>query len=345
MSNFCGIAVTLLKRIIKKCLPASLLQARRSLIDNKFSVITSERMFLPVTAVEALSKDIALSSLPPREIHNSNNFYGLGDILKQYAGLPAQYSLKAVYTHIFYGRPWNGDLDSSLPVFLVWGDPMRKEFAARTNKQVFSIGPPLHYAVSIYDEKMVSFEKTRLGKNALIFPAHSTHLIQTIYPTDLLLKKAQELRQHFDSVRFCLYWKDILSGSARPFLESEYECVTAGHMFDPMFYSRLKGLLFVADHTYSNSFGTQAGLSVGLNIPHTIFLQDLHHEGDIYYKKSDPFLKIFVQFAELFCQNSDVITSRQKDFTKEYYGLAQVKTPSQLRRIFEHAESLYSAQR
>lgn len=345
MLIFYSRVVALLKRIIKKFLPASLLQARRYLIDNKFSIITSERIFLPVTAVEALSRDIPLSSLPPRELHSSNSFYGLSDILKQYAGLPTQYSSKALYTHIFYGRPWDGDMNSKLPVFLVWGDPMRKEFAARTDKPVFSIGPPLHYAVSIYDDKMISFEKTRMGKNALIFPAHSTHLIQSVYPTDFLLKRAQDLRQHFDTVRFCLYWKDIQSGSARPFLDSGYECVTAGHMVDPMFYSRLKGLLSVADHTYSNSFGTQAGLSVGLDIPHTIFLQDIHHEGDIYYKKSDPFLKNFVQFAELFCQNSDVITSRQKDFAKEYYGLAHVKTPSQLRRIFEHAESLYSTQR
>lgn len=218
---------------------------------------------------------------------------------------------------------------------------MRKAVLEVTDKKVITIGPPISYAVSIYDDGAVSKEKERLGKNALILPAHSTHFIQAIYPANFLLAKARELRQHFDSVRFCLYWKDILSGSARPFLESEYECVTAGHIFDPMFYPRLKGILSVADHTFSNTFGTQAGLSVGLNIPHTIFLQSVAYGGDFYYKFDDPVYKEFFKMEELFCHDTGEITSEQKKFADEYYGFSQVKTPSQLRILFEAAESLY----
>lgn len=334
----------MVKSSVKKILPKEFFRFRSFRHDQQYHSLVADRIFSPVTDVHKLAEDIPIHALPQAELHLNNLFYGLSNLLQQFAGVPSYYNIKAAYTHIFYGKPWTGDTHAPFPLLLVWGEPMRKAFSEVTDKKVVAIGPPISYAVSIYDDEAVLKEKERLGKNALIFPAHSTHFIQAVYPVDFLLAKARELRQHFDSVRFCLYWKDILSGSACPFLESEYECVTAGHMFDPMFYPRLKGILSVADQTFSNIFGTQAGFSVGLNVPHTIFAQDICHEGDLYYKKIDPFCEKIIQISECFYKDTGVITFQQRRIIDEYYGFSQVKTPSQLRGLFESAENLYSAQ-
>lgn len=334
-------AIALIKHLLKKCLPPQFLQAYICLKDDRFKAIILERISLPVTAVEALAKDIPMAALPSRELHEANYFYGFGDLLKQYAGLPSQYILKVAYSHMFYGRPWSVDIDSNLPVLLVWGEAMRKAFEARTSKPVFSIGPPIHYAVNIYNDKVMLLEKKRLGKNALVFPSHSTHCVRVVYPYEFLLEKAADLQSRYDSVRFCLYWKDILSGDARPFLESGYECVTAGHMFDQMFYSRLKGLLSIADHTYSNFIGTQAGLSTGLNIPHTIFPQEIMFEGNAYYKDGDEYYNEIVSMSEAFYSDEGAVNAKQKMLADHFFGFSCVKTREELRKILMYSEEMY----
>lgn len=334
-------AIALFKRVLKKYLSTQLLQARICLKESKFNSIILERLSLPVTAVEDLAKDISMDYLPSRELHAANYFYGFGDLLRQYAGMPPQYILKVAYSHIFYGRPWSGDIDSNLPVLLVWGEAMQKAFEACTSKPVISIGPPIHYAVNMYNDEGVLLEKKRLGKNALVFPSHSTHNVRVVYPYEFLLGKAANLQSRYDTVRFCLYWKDILSGDARPFLESGYECVTAGHMFDQMFYSRLKGLLSIADHTYSNFIGTQAGLSTGLNIPHTIFPQKIMFEGNVYYKDGDEYFNEIVSMSEAFYSDECAVNAKQKMLADHFFGFSCVKTREELRKILIDSEEMY----
>lgn len=141
---------------------------------------------------------------------------------------------------------------------------MREEFLKCTKRPIIAVGPPIVYAPNLYSDQKIFAEKQRLGKNALIFPAHSTHHIEARFNTSALLDKARILNTQFDSVRFCIYWKDYLSGKSQAFLESEFECVTAGHIYDPLFYSRLKALFSIADHTFGNSAGTHIGLSIGV---------------------------------------------------------------------------------
>ena len=276
-----------------------------------FNSLIEDRLFLPLTDLEALTKDIPHETHTIYEINGVNTFYGIAQTIKHYVGFPESYSLKVNYTHMFYGRPWCGDLDNRLPICLVWSDAMREEFLKCTKKPVITVGPPIVYAPNLYSDQEIEAEKRRLGRNALIFPAHSTHHSEARFDTSVLLEKAQLLNKQFDSVRFCIYWKDYLSGKSQAFLESGFECVTAGHIYDPLFYSRLKTLLSIADHTFGNSVGTHIGLSIGLGIPHTIFPSKIDCTNP-YYMPNDKYTKNFIAFSELFISNNSIISQEQK---------------------------------
>ena len=325
----------------KKLIPRSIKKGiKHYASDLFFNKTIEQRIFLPVTDVYNLSQDISRCILPTEELSIHNAFYGIAQVLKHYVGLPESYGLKAAYTHIFYGQPSRDDYDAPVPVCLAWGDPMRKEILNYTKKTVFAVGPPLAYAQNLYDQQKIAEEKARLGRNAVIFPAHSTHHFQAEYSPNFLLELARDLKKQFNSVRFCIYWKDCLSGNAKEFLESEFECVTAGHIFDPLFFSRLKAILSVADHTFGNTFGTHSGLSIGMNVPHTIFYQKIVHS-DSCDKEGDKYMLKFAEFCELFSEITPVVTAKQKEIVDRYWGFSDIKTPGELRKILQFAEERY----
>ena len=306
--------------------------------DLFFNKAIEQRIFLPVTDVHRLSQDISSRILPTQELSVHNAFYGIAQVLKHYVGLPESYGLKAAYTHIFYGHPSKDDYDAPVPVCFAWGDPMREEILNYTKKPVFAVGPPMAYARNLYGQQEIAEEKRRLGKNAVIFPAHSTHHFQALYNPNFLLELARDLKKQFNSVRFCIYWKDCLSGNAKEFIESEFECVTAGHIFDPLFFSRLKAILSVADHTFGNTLGTHSGLSIGMNVPHTIFYQKTANVSDSCYTKNDKYMQIFAEFHELFSELTPAVTVKQKKIVDRYWGFSDIKTPGELRKILQFAE-------
>ncbi len=86
-------------------------------------------------------------------------------------------------------------------------------------------------------------EKPRVGKNLLVFPAHSIHYNITHFNIDKHCDKIKELGKGFDSIRICLYWKDMLRGFDKAYSKHGFECITAGHIFDPMFLPRLKTII------------------------------------------------------------------------------------------------------
>ncbi|MDL2279860.1 hypothetical protein LJC15_04265, partial [Desulfovibrio sp. OttesenSCG-928-G11] len=239
---------------------------------------------------------------------------------------------------------WERDYTGPLPMCLVWGEDTRKKMARMTDKPVVAVGPPIHYAVNAYAPDTITGEKKRLGENALIFPTHSTHLDTVLFDQKHLLSMAHEIKQKFDTVRFCLYWHDVVSGFAKPFLESEFECVTAGHMFDPYFYSRLKALLSVADHSFGNTLGTQSGLSIGMGVPHTIFPQTIRA-----FSESGEALPTIEEAGLQTCQNlflgqESVISREQHDFAQQVFGFAFVKKEHEMLALLEQAERMYCAQ-
>ena len=337
MKNF----ILKLKGILLKHIPSKIKKTLKFFQHEiSFNSLIEDRLFLPLTDLEGLTKDIPHEAHSINEINGINIFYGIAQTIKHYVGLPESYSLKANYTHMFYGMPWHGDLDNRLPVCLVWSDAMREEFLKCTKKPVFTVGPPIAYAPNLYSEQKILAEKYRLGRNALIFPAHSTHYIEAQFDIDALLDKARMLNEQFDSVRFCIYWKDYLSGKSQAFLESEFECVTAGHIYDPLFYSRLKALLSTADHTFGNSVGTHIGLSIGLGIPHTIFPSKIEYTKP-YYTQNDKYTKNFIAFSKLFISDYSTISEEQVNVVNRYFGFSQKKSPGEFREILQTAEYLY----
>ncbi|MFZ3138515.1 MAG: TylF/MycF/NovP-related O-methyltransferase [Thermodesulfovibrionales bacterium] len=282
------------------------------------------------------------------ELYPPNDFYGHATILKQYAQVSPDYQIKAAIEHgpiIAKDNLWNCDINSSLPALFI-AAPYRYSFLkTTTNKALFSIGPIINYASHFLDEESLKHEKQRLRRNLLAFAAHSTHWIDSNYDINSYCQFIKELGRDFDTIRICLYWKDILRGHAEIYLSHGFECVTAGHMYDPLFLPRLKSIIELSTFTISNEIGTQTGYCILMGKQHYLWKTEITVTGpkeDMLKERpdydNDP---NYEEVKNIFAELHKDITPQQRDIVRNCWGTDQIKSPEEMREIFEITEDMY----
>lgn len=325
---------------------ASLLAIIRPLIKNIFI----DRSYLKVEETGRLSKNIPLGVfiLTTPELHKSNDWYGNATVFKKYAGIDKNYQLKVVIEHgLFFGDYiWEQDKHSNLPLMLTFSKKRAAFLKGETKKETFAIGPYIHYATPYLNENQERLERKRLGKNLLIFPTHSTATLSVYYDTKKFIRKIKQIGKDFDSIRVCLYWKDILLGMDKIYREEGLECVTAGHIFDPLFTSRLKSIISLSTITMTNGIGTYSGYCIYIKKPHYYYEQNLDYKGNwgdwpMLDKESISKIEADLRvIQQAFGEYRNFISKSQYDIANLFWGFDQIKTPQQIKRIFQTAEKL-----
>ncbi|MEZ4752922.1 MAG: TylF/MycF/NovP-related O-methyltransferase [Bdellovibrionota bacterium] len=289
--------------------------------------------------------------LVSNEIHQPNEWYGHAHELKKYAGFGNDYQIKAVVEH---GPTHDGNVEPfeiipELPAIFINGSYRVPPIKAATNKAIFMTGSNMHYTEHFLSPEELEVERNRLGKTLLSIPMHSTHHINAIFNVEEYCQDLAELGKNFSSVQVCLFWKDIANGWHEIFQKYGFEVVTAGHMYDQKFLSRLKSIMDPASLITVNHVGTQVGYAVELGKP-VYYLGNqkienvLANTGDpnayVPYSahKTPAKLEIKKEISEL----TDEITPSLQKIVEKYWGLEHVKTKAELKEIFEITEDMYS---
>lgn len=288
---------------------------------------------------------------PPEivELHSPNSYYGHAFILKQYVKYPLEYKIKAVIEHgtyLHYYDFWDMEINAFLPVIFTSSEYRHPFLKSKTEKKLYAIGPLINYALHLLTEQELEEEKKRLGKNLLVFPGHSTHFISTYYDIDVYCKKLLETGKDFDSIRICLSWKNILRGDAEKYMKYGFECVTAGHMYDPLFLSRLKDIIELSTVTTSNCAGTHIGYCISMGKPHFV------DQGNIYWKTeedfsideeivSEDFLEESKKIGDAFSDILYEVTPFQQEIVEKYWGLSHHKSVYEMQCLLEETEEMY----
>jgi hypothetical protein len=143
-------------------------------------------------------------------------------------------------------------------------------------------------------------------------------------------------KYEYDTVRACLYWKNI--DLAREYQKFGIEVVTAGHAFDPLFLPRLRSLIELSDLTVSNCVGTHLGYSVSLGKPHLLVNQDIERvdSKNEYYKGFvEDYLKEIEKLNSAFGKYSESVTIDQRKILSYYAGFEHLKTPEEMNKILQ----------
>lgn len=306
----------------------------------------SKRAKLTPNEITSLSKHIQVFSPFTNEIHPANDWYGHAKIFKKYMNIDNNYQFKFIIEHGSYTTEQVSEveLEQDLPSF-VTSNEFRVKIFKKYSDSCYSIGPYIHYAQNIYPQEKILTEKKRLGKNILVFPAHSLNFINQNYDSKWFMRNVKKIAKNFQNIRICLYWADIQMGIHKYYEGLGFECVSAGHILDPFFLPRLKTLIEISDLTISNDVGTHVGYCTYLNKPHIIFhkipnikTNKKWLEFTQEYWSSIPYQEILKEFSNV----TDKITPIQRTISNKYYGgETDIKSPSQFKKIVDLTEKIY----
>lgn len=331
---------------IKKTIKNSLYTFHRNPLSKLlFARELQTRSKLPVTDIENLSKHINMFYPYTHELQPVNDWYGHATILKRFLKLPKTYQFKFIIEHGTYFSDQVADieLESNLSSFVTYSE-FRAKILKKYRLHTYAIGPLIHYAPHYLTQDELKKEKKRLGKTLLFFPSHSLIGLTNEYDMNWSYKKIVSIAKDFDTIRVCIYWKDILLGRHKFYQDKGIECVTAGHILDPLFLPRVKSIIYTSDLTASNDASSPLSYCIYMNKPHIIFYQRPEMSGKKYFKrimtdywKSKPYNHVVKEFSKI--QFS--ISLKQRDLMNYYCGTNSVKNRNEFLKILEETERIY----
>jgi hypothetical protein len=304
----------------------------------------SKRRTLNLNDINNLSRNFNIFSSYTYEVNRANDYYGHAHVLKHYLKLKRNYQFKFSLEHgvSLTNHISNIDFNRIFDTTIV-SSKYRADLYNKIGMRTYCIGPYIYYAKSILNKKTTKEEKARLKNNLLVFPSHSTPDIDTSFDTISLCESINKIKKHFDSIRICLYWKDVLRGVSKHYQDFGFETVTAGHVYDLNFLPRLKSLIETSSITCSNDIGTQLGYSIFMKKPHFIIKQDLHYVGtksEVVLCKKILKSKPYIDLLKAFDNMQFNITPKQQKLVSYYWGFDQIKSSKELRNIVDLTEKL-----
>ena len=262
-----------------------------------------------------------------------NNFYGNAHVLNPYFLIDKTVRIEhGLYIGSVVPKR---DLLSSTQTIITLSEYRKEMIQAVTSKKVICTGPYIHYAQPLLSSTELAVLKNQLGRVLLIFPSHSIDAVHSKFDVDLFINKIKDIKNNqFDTVLVCLYWKDILMNRSEAYEQAGFKVVTAGHIYDYYFLSRLKSIIQLSNVTLSNQIGTHLGYCIHLNKPHGIIDMDVSYvagnrQAQAEFNVRDHVAQHSFQqdknhLVELFAGFHDTISTQQKECVDYYWGSSLV---------------------
>jgi len=306
-------------------------------------------MFIP-TLEDVLEEQKDLNALcadrdsKTKEIFRLNDFYGNDFILKAYAGVDIEYSLKFIIPHgiVFdVGNYLKAELKSRIPSIMCYQESRYNGYCERIGRwgKVFRAAAPFTYIPDLIKEK-----KDTERRGTLIFPSHSTRHLTAEMDYELLAEKILGLDEVYRPVTVCAYWHDYNIGAYEVFKKKGLKLVSAGHIFDPHFLIRLYHLLSQHEYSACNNMGSHIFYAQFAGCKH-FFLNtgsiNIKPESEEHLKAlSNPSDGLIKKFNELYSLPGSAEDEKNL-LLEKYLSPSLKKSKMGLRKYFIETEYIY----
>jgi hypothetical protein len=140
--------------------------------------------------LESLAAD---RKLVTSEHHPATDFYGHAAVFKRFAGKRMDRSLRVSIEHgvRFDLSYWAGDYSAGQTVSFVPSRWRKDVLHGQVDKVIRAVGPYIHYTPGLYPAEDVARVCQKMGKTLVVFPAHSTHWIDSDYDVGAFCRRLQ----------------------------------------------------------------------------------------------------------------------------------------------------------
>lgn len=202
----------------------------------------------------------------PFEYSPVNRYYGHGDIIRRYAGLPLGVPLCFSVEHYVPLDPekvHEFDFTPGLPAFFAVNQERANVYRRLGKPRPIPAGATIHYAKEVLEgsgQWTAPQESERRG--TLAFPHKSTRKRDRSFDFEAFADMLLRLPSEFQPVYVCLFWKDYEKGRDEPYRKRGIPVVSAGHINDGQFLFRLIDLCSRFRYACGNAPGSCYPLSV-----------------------------------------------------------------------------------
>ncbi|MGF1500162.1 MAG: sulfotransferase domain-containing protein [Elainellaceae cyanobacterium] len=264
------------------------------------------------------------------ESFQPNDYYGMASVLKSYAGLPNDYSLKAVVPHglsLSKDFVWETEVNAPLPAIFYHTAHVKSAYSRavwqlNSPKLLLPCASPFLYVVELLKDQ------SKTDRNGTIFfPTHSTHHVTVEMSYEALAESIEKLGEIYKPVTICLYWRDLNLGRDKPFRDRGMKVVSAGHIYDPLFLFRLYHLCSLHQFAAGNGLGSHIFYSVKAGCSYFDFdiverAYTVANNVPISSVSDD----IYSNMKRLFSQPVETITFEQMKVVDDYTGAQYLKS-------------------
>lgn len=282
------------------------------------------------------------------ETFQVNDFYGHASMLKRYVGLAGEKPLRSIIEHgVRFGNSnWATEINAPFFMYCCWSPSRFDVIHSATNKACFALGPLIEYVSPPRPERLEELHAA-FGRNLLFFPSHSTHWVENDYDIAEICATLEQIGKDFDTVRVCMYWRDIQRGLHEEYIRRGFTVQCAGHIYDKNFYRRLREIIEPATITASMTPGSCIGHCTSLGKPyfHITTTTTWNSKHQLFYNQISgdiEQLPVTEHLAQLFKTQREDISPEQQAFLAMHLGVGHRKTPEELRRIFQLGEDIWN---
>ena len=344
--NMIKILINLPRRVRKKLQRESYLRNRRRMFD-----LDPDYMAYNIFDYNFVIRDRRPKT---QEVYDGNMMYGIGGVLREYTGYG-----KKIYCAVEHGTPTEREdnvveyRDNRMPVLLLHSDQRRDFLKDKTDKVMFTIGPNfMPYEKGLYSDFSLKSTKKNLGKTLLIYPQHNndtSEFVEFTHNRDQLIEYVKKVKEigGFSTVVVCLYYIDVERGMQFFYEQQGWIVVSAGKNTNYDFPACFKTILKISDYVIAQSI-TGIAFAMYENIPCTFYpgaREMINENGKIVedawtINGKSWIAKTEQELCRLFGDYSEKITDEQKAWCEYIWGYNCVKTPEELKLIFDFSRAI-----
>jgi hypothetical protein len=258
------------------------------------------------------------------EIFGPNTWYGSSRILRNYARW--KWPLPAIVPHgisLSSSFVWEAEAECKLKQVHVFPSHRRKAYLAHSRLKTIDGASPWLYLLRTKPAPK------QPAIHTLAFPPHSSHHVKVTTDDDAYASFLAALNGTASPVAVCMYWRDIQLGRHNTFLRRGLRVLSAGHMFDELFFERLLHILQNATTVHSPTLGSHLfyAASAGCKVTYenrwnTVHLAPMKIKSR---DTSQPDPEVVDSVVRAF--SGEMLPKEQKQFADEFLGQTNLKSP------------------
>jgi hypothetical protein len=277
--------------------------------------------------MHALHRDLFVHPESQNELFAPNSWYGSARIIKNYTHwkLP----LPLIVPHgvcLSSSFVWQAEVNCGLKRVYSFPRHRRKAYENGSSLEPIEGASPWLYLL-----RGKNGNKTKVIET-LAFPAHSTHHVEAKTDDEAYASFLSKLQDKSGPVAVCMYWRDIQLGRYAAFLRKGLRVLSAGHIFDEMFFERLLHILQHTKRIHSPSVGSHLFYAASIGCHVTYEMQsEIEHSAPESVKARDNAntdKNLLDQITRMFSE--EVAVKEQQGFAEQFLGKNNLKSPAGL---------------